>query len=239
MVCAPVEAMTTLQGTIAVSLSPSKPSQPFVFTSTGMRRLLQVESNYVGMVPTSKYSTPLTVSAVPAASPVNSSLVAESSSVWRVMSGVTGLWAGRGDGTAVPRPLWSFVVEAQPKVNLGSPTFHRSLVVTISPRFVVINATRETLLLCQSTALATESPPVLSLAPGQRDELHWTHSQLGQFLAVSTSTHSWSGPIDIGSVGETAVRLRAPNALPYTFASTSRGTTRRRLCVSSCASVCL
>ena len=108
-------------------------------------------------------------------------------------------------------PCWGVVVDSEPKATLGLPSFRRSLTVSLSPQYVIINHLDVPLVLAQAPAVSLVAgivPPTVTLLPQGQSEWYWTHSKLAKLLSISSPGYCWSGPIDLSAPGDTTVRMR-------------------------------
>lgn len=118
------------------------------------------------------------------------------------------------------RTRYEVVVTSKPEVTLGCAAFRRSMLVVLSPRFIVANQLDEELVFAQARTRATKhGKSFVTLAPfpaamnraeaGQHTPFQWHDDSTPSLLCLKLREYDWSGAFDITKVGAFAVKLRS------------------------------
>lgn len=90
------------------------------------------------------------------------------------------------------------------------PVFHRTLLVTVSPRFVIVNRVGSLLEVGQQHQVIPlpDALSALSVEDGRNSPLAWPSAAAGAFACFRVPGYDWSGAVDVRAVGDSAVCVR-------------------------------
>lgn len=118
------------------------------------------------------------------------------------------------------RTRYEVVVSSKPEVTLGLPAYRRSIMVVLSPRFIIANQLNERLTFAQArTKVQAGKESFITLAPfpaammhaaaGEHKPFQWHDDSTPSYLCLKTKDCQWSGAFDISKVGAFAIKLRS------------------------------
>jgi vacuolar protein sorting-associated protein 13A/C len=107
-----------------------------------------------------------------------------------------------------PQRLWQLGVDIQ----MGSKQFFRTKVITVAPRFVLVNRMADGQSLHFKQKRTSGKDAEIVLAAGNRAALTWASATLPQELCLRLDDSKWSGGIALDRLGDFAVKIPLPSS---------------------------